>query len=341
MEVREHVSLKELTTLKVGGDAPLVLTLDAPGDIEAALTLVRERGLSFVVLGEGSNVLPRDEGYPGAVLLMRIPGITFTKESEDTLVEVGAGVSWDALVSTAATEGLWGMENLAGIPGTVGAAPVQNIGAYGMELEQTLERVDAYDTRTATSVSFDRTACAFGYRDSRFKHEPWLVITSVTFRLTHMGSPRIGYADLRTAKEQGEDLTTPEAIGVCVRQIRARKFPDLAVFGTAGSFFKNPVISPETFATLTERYGALPSFPMGSQVKIPLAYILDKILGLRGYRHEHAFLFGNQPLVLVAERGATAQEVDALARDIEKKVLSATGISIEREVRMIAAHEWH
>lgn len=341
MEVREHVSLKELTTLKVGGDAPLVVILDTPDDIGTALTLVRERGLSFVVLGEGSNVLPPDEGYSGAVLLMRIPGITFTEEGEDTLVQAGAGVSWDALVNTVATEGLWGIENLAGIPGTVGAAPVQNIGAYGMELEHTLERVDAYDTRTATPATFDRTACGFGYRDSRFKHEPWLVITSVVFRLTRSGSPRIGYADLRTAHEQGDDLTTPKAIGESVRQIRARKFPDRSLFGTAGSFFKNPVVSDETFGTLAKRYGALPSFPMGSQVKIPLAYILDKILGLRGYRHERAFLFGNQPLVLVAEQDATAHDVEVLACDIERKVCEATGIVIEREVRMIAAHEWH
>ncbi len=340
MEVREHVPLSKLTTLKVGGEALLVVTIASLDDIGVGLAQVRERNLSFVVLGEGSNVLASDEGYAGAVLLMRIPGIVIERNQHNALVRAAAGVSWDELVRAVAEEGLWGLENLAGIPGTVGAAPVQNIGAYGIELERVLVCVDAIDVRTDTSVTFARDACGFSYRDSRFKHEPWLIITHITVCLAYAGVPQIGYSDLHTAHEHGEDLGSPRAIGQTVRNIRAQKFPDLAVYGTAGSFFKNPIISQNRFKELTKHYGALPSFPMEQGVKIPLAYILDKILGLRGYKHEHTFLFGNQPLVLVAEAGASAHEVDTLAQEIEKKVVEATGISIEREVRNIHTHEW-
>lgn len=340
MRIEEGVALDGLTTLRVGGAARYALTVESIDDLNAALAFVRERGMPFVVLGEGSNVLAPDDGYDGAVILMRIPGIRFEDAGNATLVTAGAGESWDTFVSACAARGLWGIENLAGIPGTVGAAPVQNIGAYGMELKDALEVVEAFDVETGQSVLLDPNACAFGYRDSRFKHESRLIITRVSFRLSANGVPRIGYADLKAAAADGKDLSTPSAIGETVRAIRARKFPDLSLFGTAGSFFKNPVISQERFAELAAKYGAVPSFPQENGIKVPLAYILDHVLSLRGYRSGPTFLFGNQPLVLVADPGASARDVDALARELETRVHEATGISIEREVRDLDAHEY-
>lgn len=343
MTVDERISLTDLTTLRVGGPARFVLTISSPRDLIDALTFVRERAIPFVVLGEGSNVLPDDTGYEGAILLMRLMGIAFDPSGH---VVVGAGVHWDDFVTACAERGLWGVENLAGIPGTVGAAPVQNIGAYGAEARQIIESVTAYDTEQEKMRIFPLDECGFSYRDSRFKHEPNLIITSVTFRLQTNGAPNIEYADLQKAQEEGADLSTPAAIGNTVRSVRGRKFPDLTEFGTAGSFFKNPIVPESVYRELSERfkkeaepYGGIPRYSVPGQVKIPLAFILDKFLLLRGYKREHAFLFGNQPLVLVAEHGAKASDIEALAHDIETRVFEATGITIEREVRNLSAHE--
>lgn len=333
MKEDAHVSLASFTTLKVGGEAAALVHARTEQDIIDAVALARSRTLPFYTLGEGSNVLASDEGYGGVVIRVEIPGLAFSEEGEETLVTAGAGVSWDALVQGAAERGLWGIENLAGIPGTVGAAPVQNIGAYGAELRETLRFVDAYDAGEGKMLRLSAAECALGYRDSRFKHEPNLIITAVTLALRTDGAPRIEYGDLLAAREAGIDLTTPAAIGDAVRAIRAKKFPDLAEFGTAGSFFKNPVLTPEAYAALSALHGTVPKFPNPSGIKVPLAFILDKVLGLRGYRKGNAWLFGAQPLVLVLDRGGRAEDIEALAQDVEKKVIDATGIKIEREVR--------
>ena len=334
MTVEENVLLKTITTLRVGGPARAVAHCTTVDDIREALAYARERHLPFYPLGEGSNVLAHDEGYAGVVLQIALPGLTFETQPDDTtLMSAGAGVSWDEAVEAAAERGLWGIENLAGIPGFMGAAPVQNIGAYGMELKDTFAYADVIDTATNEVHRLTREECAFGYRDSRFKHEPNLIITSVTLRLKSEGTPKIEYGDLQRARDEGVDLTTPRAIGIAVRAIRSHKFPDRTQFGTAGSFFKNPVISESAYAKLAERYGTVPRFPNPNGVKIPLAFVLDKVLGLRGHRKGPAWLFGAQPLVLVVDADGEAKDVEALATEIETRVKEATDITIEREVR--------
>ncbi len=151
--------------------------------------------------------------------------------------------------------------------------------------------------------------------------------------LSSNGTPNISYPDLRAVEEKGVRLATPAEIAEAVRSIRRNKFPDWKVYGTAGSFFKNPIISKERYATLQERYGDIPQYPAGDSIKIPLAFILDKILGLKGYRKGRAWLFERQPLVLVTEPDATADEIEILAADVSKRVFDATDISIEREPR--------
>lgn len=336
MILRESVPLSRLTTLRVGGPARYVVPITTDSELIEALAFAREHSLPYVVLGEGSNVLAPDRGYDGLVLLMQTVGVTYT-DREDGTVEaiVQAGVSWDAFVSEATARGLWGVENLAGIPGTVGAAPVQNIGAYGMELEQSLRLVHAYDAEAGREHMFTREACEFGYRQSRFKTERNLIITQVTFALRRDGTPQLSYADLAHAQENGISLTTPAEIADAVRVIRAQKFPDRTKEGTAGSFFKNPIVSDDEYARIQAVYPLLPQYPAIGGVKIPLAYVLDKVLALRGYRMGSARLFEAQPLVLVADHGATAADVEALACDVEQKVFDAIGISIEREVQSI------
>ncbi len=333
MKSTEHVPLASLTTLKVGGEALVVAHATTPEEVAEAVALARERGMPFYALGEGSNVLPSDSGYGGVVIRVEIPGLSFVDEGNTTLVTAGAGVSWDYVVREAAERSLWGIENLAGIPGTMGAAPVQNIGAYGADISQTLRYVDAYDASRGAHIRISAAECRLAYRDSRFKHEPNLIITAVTLSLSKTPAPRIEYGDLLAAKERGEDLSTPEAIGNTVRAIRSKKFPDLTEFGTAGSFFKNPVLTPEAYAALSAAHGEVPKFPNPDGVKVPLAFILDKVLGLRGFRLGAASLFGAQPLVLVLDKGGTSTDIETLAQEVEKQVRDATGIVIEREVR--------
>ena len=337
MSVRENVPLATLTTLRVGGAARFVIDCAHTKDVRAGIEFAKERDLPWRVLGSGSNVLAKDEPYEGVVLLMCIPGITAVETKNSVLLSAGAGVEWDALVQEAAVRGLWGLENLAGIPGTVGAAPVQNIGAYGAEVERTIHSVEVFDTEKEEICSLRAEDCAFGYRDSRFKHGARFVILSVSFYLTRSGAPNIEYKDLVMAREKGADLSTPRAIGDAVRAIRAQKFPDLTTVGTAGSFFKNPTITEEAFSLLKERYEALPGFPNEQGIKIPIAFILDRVLNLRGYTEGNVSLFENQPLVLVAQNGATQREIDTFAESIAARVYDATGIIVEREVRNFPA----
>ncbi|MGB4076625.1 MAG: UDP-N-acetylmuramate dehydrogenase [Minisyncoccia bacterium] len=333
MTVEENISLASLTTLRAGGNAHTLVRCRSEEEVREALAYATSKGMSFYVLGEGSNVLAAPQGFAGVVVRMETKELSFVDEGTSVLMTGDAGISWDTCVHEAARRELWGIENLAGIPGTLGAAPVQNIGAYGTELSQVLHQVEVLDTTRGTLESFSLKDCELGYRDSRFKHDRTLVILRVTVRLRKEGHARTDYSDLKAAVAAGADVSTPAHVGDAVRSIRARKFPDLAEYGTAGSFFKNPIVTDEVFGQLKDRYGSVPSFPHVSGIKIPLAFILDHILNLRGFRMHRAFLFGAQPLVLVLEPGGTSEDIEALAREVEQRVHDATGIRIEREVR--------
>lgn len=330
MTVRERVPLKELTTLRAGGPARFVASCETDDHVRTALEFAKEQNLPTYVLGEGSNVLAADTGYDGVIVQPVMRGIEYRK---DGLVVIGAGVSWDTFVKDAASRGLWGIENLAGIPGSVGAAPVQNIGAYGAEVASGIAYVEAIRKDTGELVRLSNEECAFGYRDSCFKRDANLVIVRVAFHLRTSGAPDLSYADVAKVKDAGADLSTPETVGEAVRAIRAKKFPDLALHGTAGSFFKNPIVTEEVYARLAEEHTGLPRYAADEGVKIPLAFILDRVLNLRGYRKGNAWLYDAQPLVLVLDEGGSAEEVDALAEDVAARVFAATDIHIEREVR--------
>lgn len=335
MIVRENISLSTLTTFKVGGCARYVLECESEADVAEAVAFAHEAALPFRVIGEGSNILASDEGYVGVLIHMRILGLAYESNKEGALVHVGAGVPWDGFVQDVVSRGLWGVENLAGIPGTVGAAPVQNIGAYGGEIRSVFVSARVFDASTGTVKTYMPHECAFTYRDSIFKHNRTLIILGVTFGLTFNSSPKLGYGDLAEQVRLGFGMNTPQDIATRVRAVRSTKFPDLSTHGTAGSFFKNPILTPQQFKELSARYGAIPSYPADNGVKIPLAFILDKLLGLNGYREGHVSHFGTQPLVIVADSGATQKEIDAFASAIEKKVFDTYAISIEREVQSL------
>ena len=337
MERTENVSLASLTTFKVGGIATYVVECATVADIQTALRCIRERSLSWYVIGGGSNILASDDGFNGVIIRPLFTQMVFEDVVMDTcVVRAGAGTAWDSLVQESVTRKLWGLENLAGIPGLVGGAPVQNIGAYGADVSETLIYVDAFDTQSGEVTRFPKEECLFGYRDSRFKHDARYIILEVAFSLSAKGTPRTNYADITKRIQEGIVLDTSERIAEEVRAIRAHKFPDLTTSGTAGSFFKNPYISAAKYADLLRTYPALPGFSdQSGNIKIPLAWILDHVLKLRGYTKGPVRCFEQQPLVIVTEEGATAAEVELFAQEIEKKVFEVTGIAIEREVRML------
>ncbi|CAN5773040.1 UDP-N-acetylmuramate dehydrogenase [soil metagenome] len=345
MNVEENVALAKHTTFKVGGPAKLFITCESVEDVRGAVTLARERNLSLYPLGEGSNVLASDGVIEKAVLRISIPGIVYEKAADSfdgkrTLVTVGAGVSWDTFVDDVTTKGLWGVENLAGIPGTIGGAAVQNIGAYGAVFADSVVSVEAYDTVTDTLRTFSRDECDFGYRMSIFKQRAGeLIVTHATLVLSEVPNPRLGYRDI---EDYFATAPTPTVIGIrdAVRTIRAKKFPDLSLYGTAGSFFLNPVLSEDEAARIAAKYPGMPLFPMPEGgVKVPIAWLLDyrhEVLDMRDVRVGKALVWPIQPLVLASEVGAMAADVNALAALVIARVKEATGISINREVQSLS-----
>jgi len=332
-DFKDHVSLAPFTTFHIGGPARLFAEIHTEEDLKTAFALARERGLPLLVLGAGSNILVPDDGVDGVVARMLIDGISHIDAGEDELLVAGAGVSWDAVVDAAAARAVYGIENLAGIPGTLGGAVVQNIGAYGAELKDVFEYADVIDSTTGESRRILGSDAAFAYRTSLFKGHRDLVITSVALRLKKRSEPNVAYADLARARESGVPLATPSDIVRAVRDIRTLKFPSGAGEGTAGSFFKNPVISSAQAEELRERFPGMPLFPQeDGRVKVALAWLLDHALSLKGHAEGSVRCYEKQPLVIVAQNGATARDVHAFVDRIAARVLAETGIAIEREV---------
>lgn len=338
MDAQTSVPLARLTTFHIGGPATALIHADTQEDISTALDYARESGLPLYVLGAGSNLLVPDEGIHGVVLHMRMSDMAMVDDGEQMLIIAGAGAMWEDIVDAACASDLYGIENLAGIPGTLGGAVVQNIGAYGAELAPVFAYAEVMDNATGKESRITREEALFAYRSSLFKTHPELIIVRVALVLAKHAPLQTAYADLVRAREAGTSLTTPKEVAHAVRGIRARKFPTPAEGGTAGSFFKNPVLTEEVAAALAERYPGLPTFPQGEgRVKVPLAWILDHALALKGYAKGPVRLYEKQPLVIVAQTGARAEDVDALAREIHARVFDATSIIIEREVETFGA----
>lgn len=338
MTIRENISLSTYTTFKVGGLARYLVEVASESDLRDALIFAKEKGVPYFILGGGSNTLVSDDGYAGLVIIMRLLGITRTDMSDGktVLLTASAGEDWDAFVAHAVENDLWGIENLSGIPGTVGASPVQNIGAYGCEVKDTIEQVRVFDTETDEVRDMTNTECGFGYRTSIWKipRVSPLVILSVTFRLSRRAKVNISYKDLALYFER-EQIAHPSLVHIrdAVLEIRGGKFPDLSAVGTAGSFWKNPTVSIVVATDLKSRYPGLPVYPVDeSRAKLSLAWILDKIGGLKGHSHGRASLYQSQPLVLIAYPSCTSFEIDSLASHVSKIVHEKTGVVIEREV---------
>ncbi|WP_321796282.1 UDP-N-acetylmuramate dehydrogenase [Caballeronia sp. J97] len=303
--------------------------------VDAAIALAtdaRIANMPQLVLGGGSNiVLTRD--FDGVALVVGIPGKRVIAEDDDAwLVEAGAGENWHDFVAWTLAQGMPGLENLALIPGTVGAAPIQNIGAYGLEMGERFERLCAVELATGQRAEFDRADCEFGYRDSFFKRagRGRFMITSVVFRLPKAWTPRADYADVARALD-GAARPDAQAIFDAVVAVRRAKLPDWTVLGNAGSFFKNPVVSAQAFEVLQQREPGVVSYRQADgQVKLAAGWLIDQC-GWKGRGIGGAAVHDRQALVLVNRGGATGAQVLELAEAIKRDVLTRFDVELEME----------
>jgi UDP-N-acetylmuramate dehydrogenase len=336
----ENAALATLNTLRVAAQARWLCELRNPGALPALLEHPAARG-PVLVLGEGSNVLFAGD-FPGLVLRPRFADLrVLDDDGVVAVVRAEAGVGWDAFVDWTLARGLPGLENLALIPGLVGAAPIQNIGAYGVEVAAAIACVEAWDRRLGRRVRLTREQCEFGYRDSMFKHEPerWIV-TAVEFRLSRATPLRLDYAGVREELAHPDPAgPTPQQVAEAVRRLRRRKLPDPAVIGNAGSFFKNPVVDATLAARLRDEHADAPVHPAGQgRRKLSAAWLIERC-GWRGYREGDAGIAGQHALVLVNHGGASGAELLALARRVAHSVEARFGVRLEPEPRIVGA-QW-
>ncbi|MFO1473524.1 MAG: UDP-N-acetylmuramate dehydrogenase [Lysobacterales bacterium] len=335
-EVRD-ASLRMRNTFGVEATAPLLVEVADAAALPGVLA--RHAGDAPMLLGGGSNLLFAGNP-PGAVIALATRGIAMTEDGEVAIVRADAGATWHEFVLWTLRHGLCGLENLALIPGTVGAAPIQNIGAYGVEVRERIRAVEAFDRRDGAMVRLDNAACGFAYRDSLFKRDPErFVVTAVEFALPRTPALRLDYAGI------GEELAamgvadpTPSQVADAVIRIRRRKLPDPAVLGNAGSFFKNPIVPAVQAEALHARHPSLPTFRGNDDGtrKLSAAWLIDQC-GWKGHREGDAGVAASHALVLVNHGHATGMQLLDLARRIAASVRERFGVDIEPEPRIVGA----
>jgi UDP-N-acetylmuramate dehydrogenase len=349
MLLQENVPLAPLTSFQLGGPARFLVEAKSSGEVQEAVAFAVSKDLSLFVLGGGSNLVVADAGWPGLVLKVAIPGIEQRSGINDegkVLFDAGAGESWDRFVSHAVMARCAGVECLSGIPGSVGGTPVQNVGAYGQAVSETIESVQIFDRRDGQVRDLCREACGFEYRSSIFNttERGRFIILAVTYALAPEGEPRLEYADLKSHFEGRETRPDLAETREAVRHIRARKGM-LIVAGdpdcqSAGSFFKNPVLSEEQHEDLQKRAAAkslsLPSYPaLEKSRKVSAAWLVEKSGFARGYGFGHVGISSKHALAIVNRGGATAAEVLTLKDQIQHRVEEIWGVRLEPEPVMV------
>jgi UDP-N-acetylmuramate dehydrogenase len=344
MHIRENQPLAPFTTLGIGGPARWLAEAASEEEVAEAAAWARERAVPLFVLGGGSNLLVADAGFDGLVVRVALRGITVTDvpahsdRVPERIYQAAAGEDWEALVERTVGDSCAGIECLAGIPGTVGGTPVQNVGAYGQEVASTIEHVRAFDLEKFEIVEFSAMECGFAYRRSRFNSTDRgrYLVTRVDFRLSAGGAPTLRYADLQRMFPEGATPTLPE-VAAAVRRIRHAKGM-LLVEGdpdcrSAGSFFKNPIVSEQQLQKIAAAVvNQPPRFPAGAgQVKLPAAWLIDQCGFPKGFALGAAGISSRHTLALINRGGASAAELLALASQITAAVEQRFGIQLELE----------
>ena len=333
MTIENNISLKSFNTFGVEARASLFRSVTAPEEL--AETLANARGkYSPLVLGSGSNIL-FTKHFEGLVLKNDIKGLAVLDSDDQTVrIRAGGGEDWHVFVQWCLQHHFFGLENLALIPGTVGAAPVQNIGAYGVEVGDYVEAVEAVDIQSGVSCHFKASACGFAYRDSIFKGRCWnrYFITAVIFRLHRHARLNTSYADVRRAlRDRDDGALTPQELFQIICEIRRRKLPDPRELPNAGSFFKNPVIARDRYNALADRFPDLPAYPVDDRhVKIAAGWMIEHC-GWKGRRLGACGVYPRQALVMVNYGGATGMDILHLAEAVQASVDKVFDIRLQPE----------
>ncbi len=343
LEIREHVALGPLTTLGVGGPARFFTVAETEEQVEEAVAWAAARELPLFVLGGGSNLLVSDAGFPGLVVQIGIRGI---EDRGGGLFEVGAGEVWDEFVDRMVRSGMQGVECLAGIPGSVGGTPVQNVGAYGQEVADTIVRVRAFDRKTLHFVDLEREACKFRYRKSLFNTDDpeRYIVTRVHFRLHPAGTAQVTYGDIKRYFAESSDVPDLENVAAAVRRIRNGKgmliVPNDPDCRSAGSFFKNPVVPAGRLGEVAKAAGVgeevVPHWAAGdggvkSPIKLSAAWLIERAGFGKGFEDGAAGISSRHTLALINRGGAKAADIERLQGRIQDGVRAKFGVELERE----------
>lgn len=338
MKVQQHQSLKSFNTFGFEVQAKYLAEISSIDDVREATSFANAKGLEYLILGGGSNVLLTKD-FAGLVMLSRIKGIHLESEDEqDYIVKVGAGENWHEFVQHAISQNWAGIENLSLIPGNVGASPMQNIGAYGVEIVQVFEYLEAVHFLTGEVHRFSKEDCEFGYRESVFKNKfkGQYMITHVAYRLHKTPSFNTSYGAIEAQLEaMNVSEVTLRSVADAVIAIRSSKLPDPKVLGNSGSFFKNPVVPIALHEEVKKAWPEAPAYPAGEgMVKMAAGWLIEKA-GWKGFRENDYGVHSKQALVLVNHGNATGQEVYDLSQRILDDVYSKFGVRLEREVNIL------
>ncbi len=336
--ISENQNLRKLHTFGLDFQCRYFTEVTSLSELQSALSFANESSLSFLILGGGSNLLPTKD-FNGLVIRIANKGISVIEETSDTVhIGVEAGENWHELVMQCLKKGWFGIENLSLIPGSVGAAPMQNIGAYGVEVKQVIEQVHYYDLEKKEMKILSNAECRFGYRESIFKQElkDKAVIWKVDFRLSKQPSAKMEYGDIKAVLDgKGIINPTPKDVSDAVIQIRQSKLPDPAEIGNAGSFFKNPVVQVAVYESIKQNHPEAPSYPAGDGlVKIPAGWLIEKA-GWKGKTLGNYGVHARQALVLVNYGSAKGSDIYQLAKDIQADVKAKFGVELQMEVNLI------
>lgn len=337
MDIAYDVGLRAYNTFGISATARALVKVNTLAEVAGAVGLAQRMNLPVKVLGGGSNILLTSS--PKAMIIkMEMGGISHQPMlNDEVLISAGAGCDWESLIDYASQHELWGVENLTLIPGKVGSSPIQNIGAYGVELKDVFHSLTAYDVSTSQFVDLDGVACQFGYRDSLFKNEGRgrYIITAVNLKLSARAAPRLQYGQVADAlAAKGIQHPIPADVIGIIRGIRRAKLPDTSTVGTAGSFFKNPLVTASLAAEIRAAFPDAPLYPSGNEMwKVAAGWLIEQC-GWKGFRRGDAGVWPLQALVLVNYGQATGAEIVALAHDIIESVATRFNIRLDPEVNI-------
>lgn len=340
MNIQKDVSLQAHSTMRLGGTADYACEVTSRQELLAAITWAQEQSLPMRVIGTGSNIVWRDEGFQGLLVINRITQFEiYNEDAENSYVTIGAGEDWDSAVARCVQAGLSGIEAMSLIPGTTGATPIQNVGAYGQDISQTLTTIQVYDTQAHEFVMLASADCGFGYRTSRFKttDRERFYIVSITLHLTRT-APQPPFYPAVAAYFEAHNITqyTPAAIREAVIAIRTAKLPDPLYVANNGSFFANPVIARNQFTQLQADFNDVSHWPAGENVKVSAAWLIEQA-GFKDFHDPETGMgtWPSQPLVLVNEQAKTTADLLTFKQKIVTAVQEKFGITLEQEPELL------